>query len=86
MRTIAIVGRTEIATQLRTIAEDIEHGEMTLGDGHRVSCPEDMVAVLEWPSPDGPERRLVVHLWYEDGGRRPTGTLAAEQELAHPGG
>lgn len=82
MERATAVGLAEVAGLLRSMADGIEVGRMTLG-GESFPVNEDLVAVVE--APEVPAESMLVALRFEWPQARP-GHLAVEHELTHPGG
>ncbi|HET6964637.1 MAG TPA: hypothetical protein VFH58_07660 [Acidimicrobiales bacterium] len=82
MERATAVGLAEVAGLLRSMADGIEAGRMTLGE-ESFPVSEDLLAVVE--SPEAPSDSMLVALRFEWQHARP-GHLAVEHELTHPGG
>lgn len=82
MERATAVGLAEVADLLRSMANGIEAGEMTLG-GETFAVDNDLIATVE--APRAPTDSMLVALRIEWPHPR-LGHLAVEHELTHPGG
>lgn len=76
-------GQKDVAALLRAMADDIEGGEIHVGD-RRIHCSDELAALVHVPAQD--EAQLLLVSLHLDGEPQPIRPLPVEKELAHPGG